>query len=141
MLSSYRPRGNEKVANRGKGFARGRGGTAKANVTRVTSENGVTIGETHVGTGKSGFPNLSSNQWATLLDLLNQCKSGVERLSGKNLSNEWIIDSGASHHMTGDLTLLSDVSELNPIQVGLPDGSVAVASKEGNMLLENGFSL
>ena len=35
----------------------------------------------------------------------------------------WIIDSGASHHMTGDLNLLCEVKETgNPPLISLPTG-------------------
>lgn len=133
-----RPRGNGK---NGGSIGRGRGGGAKANVTRVTAENGESNGETHIGTNRQGFPTLSNDQWNALLDMLNQNKGGIDRLSGKTFSVDWIIDSGASHHMTGNLSLLTDVCELTPLPVGLPDGSNAVAEKEEKLYLGNGVCL
>lgn len=59
---------------------------------------------------RNGIPGLSDEQWAKLLDMLSVIKtSGVERLSvNTNVSlNDWIVDSGASHHMSGDVSLLS----------------------------------
>lgn len=73
--------------------------------------------------------------------MLNQNKGGIDRLSGKTFSVDWIIDSGASHHMTGNLSLLTDVCELTPLPVGLPDGSNAVAEKEEKLYLGNGVCL
>lgn len=88
-------------------MSRGRGG-ARANATQATT--GETINAADVD--RNGIPGLSDEQWAKLLDMLSVTKtSGVERLSvNSNLSlNDWIVDSGASHHMTGNVSLLSDV--------------------------------
>lgn len=78
----------------GGSIACGRGGGARANLTQATSDIGVSSGETRVGADRQGFPNLNNDQWATLLDMLNQNKGGGHRLSGKNNYVDWIIDSG-----------------------------------------------
>lgn len=51
------------------------------------------------------------------------------------------MDSGASHHMTGDLTLLSDVRGLPYIEEWLPDGNSVVAVREGKLCLLDNFNL
>jgi len=70
----------------------------------------------------------------TLINLLNTHKAGgIEKLSGKN--GEWLIDLGASHHMTGVIKLLSEVRNIMLCPVGLPDGKQTNVVKEGIMHL------
>ncbi|XP_021732478.1 uncharacterized protein LOC110699281 [Chenopodium quinoa] len=56
-------------------------------------------------------------------------------------SLSWIIDTGASHHVTGDEYSLQDVQSIIPYPVGLPDGAKALATKEGRVVLEDGITL
>ncbi|GJT23079.1 retrovirus-related pol polyprotein from transposon TNT 1-94 [Tanacetum coccineum] len=52
----------------------------------------------------SVIPNLSTEDWAAIMNLLKSQKSGhTKKLSGKNVNYERIVDSEASHHMTGCL--------------------------------------
>nr|GEW65321.1 hypothetical protein [Tanacetum cinerariifolium] len=53
----------------------------------------------------------------------------------------WIIDSGASHHMTGIIEDLSNLKEIVQWPVELPDGNIAMAKKEGDVCFDNGFVL
>jgi len=47
---------------------------------------------------------LSNEQWRALLDMLNNQKASTsERMTGKRDNLHWIIDSGATNHMIGDL--------------------------------------
>lgn len=73
--------------------------------------------------------------------MLNQNKGSDDRLSGKQSCVDWIVDSGASHHMTGNIELLSNVRDLTSIPVWLPDGNSAVAVKEGKLSIGGGFCL
>lgn len=47
----------------------------------------------------------------------------------------WIIDSGASNHMTGDLKQLRDVREIPSCPVGMPNGVTSVAANDGTVAL------
>jgi hypothetical protein len=53
-----------------------------------------------------------------------------------------LIDSGASHHLTGQLDALTDVSACAPLVVRVADGRTAVAREKGtvriNALVDNG---
>lgn len=51
-----------------------------------------------------------------------------ERLNG--MFNEW-IDKGASNHVTGDISCLTDVVDIFARPVGLPDGRCPMATNEG----------
>ncbi|XP_010268948.1 PREDICTED: uncharacterized protein LOC104605761 [Nelumbo nucifera] len=82
---------------------------------------------------RSGFLGLSGDQWTTLLNILNSHKS--ERLSGKKIPTDCIIDSGESHHMTGEINLLIDVRNITPCLMELPNGKQITAVKEGTLHL------
>ena len=60
------------------------------------------------------------------MSLIKTPKSGCEKLSGKK---SWLLDSGASYHMTGDVTLLCNISNTSPVGVGLPNGVETMAIK------------
>ncbi|KAJ0099677.1 hypothetical protein Patl1_21343 [Pistacia atlantica] len=75
---------------------------------------------------------LSSEQWNQLLHLLNKQKEGNQgRLNGEYKIVDWIIDTGASHHMAGSLESMSNVKSILACPVGLPDGKETMAEKEG----------
>ncbi|KAH9682102.1 hypothetical protein KPL71_027215 [Citrus sinensis] len=91
-------RGNSR--QNGGNNGRGRGGPARANAAQVaTGSNSPS--EELLESAASGLSGLSSEQWNTLLNLLNSKKDSTSRISGKLNSMEWILDTGASHHMTG----------------------------------------
>jgi len=83
----------------------------------------------------SGLSGLSSEQWNTLLNLLNSQKDSNSRISGKRNSMEWILDTGASHHMTGNRKILRDIVSVIPLSIRLPDGNVTIANTEGTVVL------
>lgn len=62
---------------------------------------------------------LPTDQIATLINLLQsqQTQLSSERLSGIPNTSDVIIDIGASHHMTGDFSLLRDVVSITPFAV------------------------
>ena len=65
---------------------------------------------------------------------LTQC--GVnERLIGKQNILPWIIDTGASHHMTDTYECLNDLRDIMPCLIGLPNEVETKALKEGTVTL------
>lgn len=56
------------------------------------------------------LPSLSKEQSTTLLKLLDT-RNKAERLYGKNIDDLWLIDTGASHHMTGKSELLTNMHD------------------------------
>lgn len=51
---------------------------------------------------------LSKDQWEKLVKILGD-KPEETRLNGKTCRGDWIVDSGASHHMTGLVDCLFDI--------------------------------
>lgn len=78
-------------------------------------------------------PALTDDQWSTILNMfksLNNNSASKETLTGKSFS-PWILDAGASYHMTGDKRLLMDVSDIFISPIVLPDGTHTNAVQEG----------
>ena len=67
-----------------------------------------------------------------MVNFIEAPKDTHERLSSKY---DWLLDSGAPYHMTGNINLLQSVCDMNPIFVGMPNGAVALASKHGSVKL------
>ncbi|KAK3021080.1 hypothetical protein RJ639_046101 [Escallonia herrerae] len=65
--------------------------------------------------------------------LKSQKPNASEKMISKH--NLWIIDTGASNHMTGNAKNLHDVREISICLIALPDGNNAVAIKEGSVVL------
>lgn len=63
-----------------------------------------------------------------------------DRLHGKN-DISWIIDTGASNHVTGNFSCLTNVKNIANTPVGLPDGKDTTAIKEGSVILDGGLRL
>lgn len=118
-----RGRGNNN-SNRG----RGRGTSAPPRANNVVAANDVE---------SSGIPGVSKETLAAIVNLLKPSTSSSETLSGKNTSVDFLIDSGASHHMTGDEDLLTDVYDIPSSIVVLPNGKHSYATKEGSLHLSS----
>ncbi|XP_074318206.1 uncharacterized protein LOC141655000 [Silene latifolia] len=80
---------------------------------------------------------LSSSQFAGIVS--HSFASSVHR---SFVLNDWIVDTGASDHMTYDLKILTNVVTLkDPIKVGLPDGSVKLVHQMGTVNLTDKLRL
>lgn len=98
----------------------------------------ATNGEGVSSSAAATAPLFTFEQFQRLLSLIDT-SSLTEKLAGKTLSNAWILDSGASQHMTGNLHLLHNISEVAPSTVGLPDGVQISAVKQGSAHLSTDF--
>ena len=118
----------------GRGKGRGRGGRSqhqqpRSNVAQAASGSGVSA--------------LTLEQWASLTALLDQQKPTPipDKLNGKRQTSEVILDTGASHHMTGEIRLLTDVVDIVSCPVNFADGSHVKASKSGSLKLSDKLTL
>lgn len=77
---------------------------------------------------RGGGAAFTAEQVQKLLTLIETSTSSHERLSGQD---GWLLDSGASCHLTGNPNLLSNVHEASSIHVELPNGETTLATKKG----------
>ncbi|RVW12195.1 Retrovirus-related Pol polyprotein from transposon RE2 [Vitis vinifera] len=71
-------------------------------------------------------------QWKALAGLIGNAQVPDDRLNGKFDTKSWIIDTGATHHVTGDLSWLFDTIALFECLVVLPNGESVVATQSGS---------
>jgi len=63
----------------------------------------------------------------------------IEKMTSKQVS--WIIDTGVSNHMTGNLSDLYNLRAISPCPVGLPDESNIMTTKEESIIFYSDFVL
>lgn len=124
-LWTERNQGGERNS-RGRGRGRGRG-QPRSNAAQGPSSGGT------------NGPALKTEQWASLTALLEQQKPTPipDKLNGKNQTGEVILDTGASHHMTGDPRLLSNMRDVVGCPVSFADGSQVQATRSGVLRLSD----
>lgn len=127
--SSQHGRGGRYSNNGNRG--RGRSNSARAVSNNTTSTNSANQLSDPIG------------QITQLLQLLQNSKSTIstEKLSGKPTLKDVIIDTGVSHHMTGDISLLKDVVDILPSSAKFPNGRGSQASKKGTLVLNEHYLL
>jgi len=67
-----------------------------------------------------------------LLSLTDTPKVGNEKLSGEV---PWMLDSGASCHMAGNIAMLNKLEKVSPVAIGLPNGTYTMACEKGSVVL------
>lgn len=88
------------------------------------------------------IPGLSNEHVQLLVSLFNNQKSEPqERMTGKNFNTMWIIDSGATNHMTGKRERFCSLRKTGGINIGLPDVEDVTADMEGIVNLDTCFKL
>ncbi|KAG7592301.1 Integrase catalytic core [Arabidopsis thaliana x Arabidopsis arenosa] len=119
---------------------RGRGNSPRANLTQILNANSATTGATEItDNDRQGLLGLTDDQWKLVEKVLNTGKTTTQ-LSGKNANDVWILDTGATHHMTGQIDLLTDTRDIAPVLVSLAAGD-AIATKQGTIKLTPQLSL
>ncbi|XP_074356025.1 uncharacterized protein LOC141695697 [Apium graveolens] len=111
---------------------RGRGGVRAHNVAAdvASSSREATM-----------LPGFTYEKWQTLVAAFGNPQPPSNRLNGELTSNIWIIDTGASRHVTGKLNCLINIYEVPVVPVGLPDGQTVVANKKGSVRLSENIYL
>jgi hypothetical protein len=132
----------------GRGVCGGRGGRSgvrgrgrgRTFVNAVQAENNSSqhnVGEN----SKSKFSGLTDAQMKQIIAIISQSNVSTstgsdEKLHGKISKTDWLLDSGASHHMTGDLKRLQCVYQIPYVSVVLPNGDYTVVKQEGSVVLD-----
>ena len=78
---------------------------------------------------------VSKVQWQHFLYWLGRSSTSdsCNRLNGS--ISYWLIDSGASHHVTGNFNLLSNIHTITNCPIKLPDGKQVVSTMKGDVKL------
>ncbi|XP_021766280.1 uncharacterized protein LOC110730766 [Chenopodium quinoa] len=79
---------------------------------------------------------VSATQVQQILDILKNNK-----FHGKTNKIPWIVDTGASNHVSCDLTLFKNVKKIQNCPAGLLDGNSANADQLGTVILPGGLQL
>ncbi|KAK3034880.1 hypothetical protein RJ639_033243 [Escallonia herrerae] len=142
------------IAPPGKGRRRGRGlpamsqnvvgsssGSLQASTT-TTQNNSPSLSQAQAA-ATSALSGLTPEQMQRLITFLESSPSGIDSLVGKSLPTKhtWLIDSGASHHMTENLNFFSSIWDIPPSPVGLPDSLQTNAIKAGSVSLADDITL
>ncbi|CAL9240158.1 unnamed protein product, partial [Arabidopsis halleri] len=93
----------------------------------------------------SPLPGFTEEQWESLGQMFAKQTSSTpstskpipERLSGKKQTGEVILDTGASHHMTGDKNLLTNLRNIISCPINFADGSQVFAMCSGTLPLSS----
>nr|GMD12880.1 Retrovirus-related Pol polyprotein from transposon TNT 1-94 [Ipomoea batatas] len=75
---------------------------------------------------------LPQPQWKALTGLISGTKVSDDPLNGQFDTRLWIINTGASRHVTGDSTWMTNAKDIFHCHVGLPNGKTVVATQEGS---------
>ena len=88
----------------------------------------------------SSFPVFTEEQLKALTQMINEKNKSTERLTGK-LYGDLILDTGASHHMTGELSFLENITSIPSCPVGFADGNKTYATHTGVFHLSHSITL
>lgn len=101
-----RPRFGEK--NHGRSRGHGKEAVVQKNMAQAVNDS---------SSNKGGRTGLTNERWETLMTMLNAPKQNdTEKMTGKNDWDLWIIDSGASNYMTGNLSSLCQLQVSKAVQ-------------------------
>lgn len=103
-----------------------------ANAVNIVSSSSLErVNHVITGRDRDAVSGLSDEQWRSVVNLLNASRQNAAG-QVKNGSNEtltctisfssWILDTSATHHMTENLNILTNLREIAPVMVILNDG-------------------
>ena len=110
----------------------------RANATAVAAASGSGV---VLGAAAPPSSLFTADQWQALAGLLGNNKISDDRLNGMFPSTDWIVDTGASNHVTGNASLLFDLMCIPGCPVGLPNGAIVMAKQEGSVRLSDAITL
>lgn len=115
----------------------------QANSSQIsTSPTHIKVNSALTEIDRQGLAGITDAQWHTLVTLINSQKTRSDtRLSGKIDEPLWILDTGATHHMTGRLDLLKNIRPVAPVPVTLPAGANVLSNQQGTIQLTSHIHL
>nr|AAC67205.1 putative retroelement pol polyprotein [Arabidopsis thaliana] len=132
----------ERTNGGGRGSSsRGRGGRSSGSNNSGRGRGQVTAA--HATTSNlSPFPEFTPDQLRVITQMIQNKNNGTsDKLSGKMKLGDVILDTGASHHMTGQLSLLTNIVTIPSCSVGFADGRKTFAISMGTFKLSETVSL
>lgn len=130
-----RGRGGKGSGNRG---GRGGRGGARANVvsggSSIVVDNNSQALHSGATTSNHGIAGVSSEQVQRIMEVLSKPK--IKWHGNVNLS--WIVDTDASNHVTGNISLMRNITTSENCPVMLPDAQTASSNQYGSVILEGG---
>lgn len=88
------------------------------------------------GADRVGISWLTDTQWQSLVHILNEREhSARPKLKGKVSTSSWIVDTGASNHMTGSILTPDKVCDMTHVPIMLHDGRFTFSTKKGRVQL------
>ncbi|KAL1217695.1 Retrovirus-related Pol polyprotein from transposon RE1 [Cardamine amara subsp. amara] len=83
----------------------------------------------------SVIPSLTPDQWKVIGQMAQQKTCDNPDKLSRKINEDVILDTGASHHMTGNISLLSNITSIAPCSVGFADGSHTMSTSMGVLSL------
>lgn len=71
----------------------------------------------------------------TVPNTVARVNNALVTYSNPDVSNHWIVDSGASQHCSGNLSVIQNPKPLTGVNVTMPNGSIAEATLAGDVAL------
>ncbi|CAO2841016.1 unnamed protein product [Amaranthus hypochondriacus] len=81
------------------------------------------------------LPGIPKVQWQYFLDWLCHSSTSESRNRLNGSTSCWLIDSGASHNVTGNFDMLINIHNVTNCLIGLPDGKQVVSTMKGDVKL------
>ncbi|CAH9135408.1 unnamed protein product [Cuscuta epithymum] len=121
--------------------ANGTGRICEVIISNAIGSGGISLEDTRLMRNSKddvgSLPNFSNEQQPGLLKLIENIRatSSDGKLSGKRCEVDWLLNSGASYHMTGCAQLMTSNKKLTPILVSMPNGETTHATSVGDIHL------
>ncbi|KAL1224014.1 hypothetical protein V5N11_004548 [Cardamine amara subsp. amara] len=134
---------SEKNQNRANGeTCRGRGGRSSSFPGSGRGRGQMTA-SLATSSNASQFPEFTPEQLKVLQKMIHENSStgGAKKLFGKKDLGDFILDTRASHHMTGNLNLLLNIKNISPCSVGFANDSKTFAISVGVFPLSDTVTL
>ena len=106
---------DDKTRNKNAPMGRGRGNAPRTNSTQIVNANSASAGFNLAITDneRQGIRGITDEQWQLIKRVINSTQP-TDHLSGKD-DVSWILDIGATHHITGRFDLLEEIKDIDPI--------------------------